>query len=550
MRWNKRTAHAVVVLMALAASACGTSADKADKPSPPAGEVRRGGTLTYASTLKITGFNQLSPNSASLLLYNVMTPVWPSAFKLTPEGQLVLNEDLLESAEQTSTTPQTIVYRVNPRAVWSDGDPVDGRDFVYLWRTAYTKGAKDIDGSDIAATTATLQGAIDSVTLSEDNRTVTVVLASPYPDWRTLFQLLVPSHIAERVGWNRGFTNFDPAVIVSAGPFRLAAYRPDQDLTLARNERYWGVPANLDSIIVRILPESGQMLAAIKNREVDFADLVSPTLDDVAQARAVPGVTTLPYEQARYDRLYFNFTNALLAVPDVRRAIVLALDRPAILARQNGQLDPSKAKFTNNRFYVPGEPEYRDTSGRRYDRSDVAGARRLLESAGFRPGSDGIYARAGTRLSLRMPVRAPVDEVIQAQLRDAGIEVRIEPTPNAVETLRKGEFDLAVLSRPTAPGAKASESVQFTTGGAFNYGKYSSPRVDDLIRQANSEVDEARRVGLYHSADEIMWEDMATVPLQQAIAVLVHRDTFANIVPAIGGGVFANAQRWGVKAAR
>jgi peptide/nickel transport system substrate-binding protein len=302
---------------------------------------------------------------------------------------------------------------------------------------------------------------------------------------------------------------------------------------------------------VRLLPDAGQLLAAIKNREVDFADLISPSLDDVVQARAVPGLTTLAYEQARYERLYFNFANEYLAIPEVRRAIALALDRPGILARVGGgQLDPGKAKLTNNRLYTPGEPEYRDTSGGRYDRSNPGAARQLLEANGFQRDADGIYERAGKRLSLRLPGRPGIDEVVQSHLREAGIDVRIEPSANPLETLRRGEFDLALLSRPTTPGGKAGETPQFATGGGFNYGKYSNPEVDRLITQANSELDEARRRSLHYRIDEILWDDMATVPLQQALAVLVHRDPVVNMVPSSGGGVFVNAHKWGLKSAR
>jgi len=548
---DRRRARAAAVLVGVALVVGGCRAGDTTAPtgrSPaPAPSVRAGGTLTYASGQKLTGFNQHSPASASAFLYNLMTQVWPSTFNSAPDGQRVLNRELLLSAEQTSSSPQTVVYRIDRRAAWSDGDPLDGRDFVYLWRTAYTKGAKDIDGSEIAATAVSAQGVIESVSLSDDDRTVTVVFARPYPDWQSLFALLVPSHIAERVGWNRGFNEFDPAVVVSGGPFRIAGYRPDQDVTLVRNERYWERPANLDAIVIRILPDVGQLLPAMSNREIDLANLTNPSTDLVTQARTVPGLTVAFYELARYDRLHFNFRNDLLAMPEVRRAIALALDRPAILARLNGQLDPAKAKISNSRLYSPGERGYEDTSGGRYDRADPAGARRLLETAGFVRSADGIYARDSARMSFRILQQARVDELIQAQLREVGIEVRIQSSPNVVDAQRRGDFDLTVASRPTGAGGKAGETSQFLTGGAFNLGRYSNPAVDDLISLANSELDEARRQSLYLRADQVMWDDMPTLPLQQAIGVVIHRDTFSNIVPEIAGGLFVSANHWGLR---
>lgn len=542
--WRTRSRALVVtvlVVVAVWAGACGTSEQQAGEVGS---EVRPGGTVVYASVQRITGFNQLNARSASLTLSNVMRRVWPSAFNLDANGERVLNRDLLESAELTSADPQTVVYRLNPRAVWSDGDPIDAQEFVYLWRTAYTEGATDIDGSEIAATTSGPRGAIDSVTPSDDGRTVTVVFARSYPDWRSLFSFLVPVHVAERVGWNKGFDTFDPAVVVSGGPFRIAGHRPDQDLTLVRNERYWGPQATLDSIVIRFVADGNQLLSAIKNRELDLALLLNPTVDAVIEARAVPGLTTLVHQQERYTRLYFNFRNPLLAIPEVRRGIALAVDRPAVLARSTRPLDPAKAKIANSFLYAPVEPGYRDTSAGRYDRSDPIAATALLEGAGFRRGADGIYQRGPDRLSLRLPGGGAVAQVIQAQVRDAGIEIRIDAP---IDTPASGDFDVVVNSRPTG---LTEIAPQFSTGGGFNYGRYSNPSVDDLIRQADSELDDTRRHALHLRIDEILWQDLPTLPLEQVLGVVVHRDALANVVPQAGGGLFWNAEKWALRSKR
>lgn len=552
MRSRVRTLLVLVALATLLTGRCTSSGDRTRSDATDQGEVRPGGTLTYATAQKITGFNQLSANSASLALYNIMVKVWPAAFTGTPDGGVVLNRDLLESAELTSTEPQTVVYKLNPRATWSDGDPIDAKDFVYLWRTAYTQGAKDVDGSVIATTTTAVHGVLQSVTASDDGRTATVVFARRYPDWRSLFSFLVPAHIAERVGWNHGFDAFDGAAIVSGGPFRVSGHRPDQDVTLVRNERYWGVPAMLDSIVVRHVPDPGQLLAALRNGEVDLVDITSPSVDALSQARALTGTKTVVYRQDRYERLYFNMRSGHLGLADVRRAIVHGIDRDGLLARGNAQLAPEQAGLTNNRLYTPNETGYGDTRRGRYERHDPEAAKRLLEGAGFRLGGDGIYGRDGKRLSLRLPSSPALNataELLQAQLRQIGAEVRIEQMANPLEALRKGQFDMGLGGRPTQPAARAAETSQFMTDGGFNLGRYSSPAVDDLLRQANSELDDVRRHELHRRADEVMWDDLPTLPLQQTIAVLVHRDRFLHIEPDTDGGISVTADRWATRAA-
>ena len=539
------------LVLALVAAACSDS-EPTGQDSAATGDIGRGGSVVLAVNGSLTGFNWHVSTSASNVLDSLMANVWPSPFKETADGGLVLNRELLESTEVTSTAPQTVVYKINPKAVWSDGEPVDAGDFVYLWRTAYTPGAKDLDGKDIASTDAGSAGVIESVAGSDNDKTVTVVFSRPYADWQSLFRHLVPAHAAERVGWNHGFDNFDPAVVLSAGPFRISSYNPDRDLTLVRNERYWGTPANLDSIVMRFLPDPGQVAAAVRNREVDAASAFGSSVDLVDQLRAVPQLATPISSMHRLTRIVFNVGTPALATPEVRRAIALALDRPGMVARTTAPLDASKARIANNRIFAPTEPGYTATNGRDFDQPDVAGARNILESAGFRRGPDGIYARGEERLSLRLltgPV-PPVAELVQAQAREAGIDIRIDTGAPVRQRAVNGDFDLWATEAPTWSSQKATTANFYVTGGGFNSGKYSNPTVDELFSQANAELDERRRTDLYNGIDAVLWDDMVTLPLYQSLGVIAYRENLANILLAPSGSFMVNAETWGRRVPR
>src|SRR5206468_7206836 len=142
-------------------------------------------------------------------------------------------------------------------------------------------------------------------------------------------------------------------------------------------------------------------------------------------------------------------------------------------------------------------PEYRDTSGGRYDHPDVAAAKRLLEGAGFILGSDGVYAKDGKRLSLRGRTftEAPHDaelELVQAQVKQAGIDVRIDDAPFNVlfPQLQKGDFDVEVLNY----GKNQLGAVnQFRAG---NHWAYANPEPNQLIATSNTELDTTKRLAL------------------------------------------------------
>src|SRR5206468_5397442 len=51
-----------------------------------------------------------------------------------PDLTVQLDRDLMESAELTGERPQTVTYRIQPAATWSDGVSIGAEDFTYLWR--------------------------------------------------------------------------------------------------------------------------------------------------------------------------------------------------------------------------------------------------------------------------------------------------------------------------------------------------------------------------------------------------------------------------------
>jgi peptide/nickel transport system substrate-binding protein len=129
--------------------------------------------------------------------------IFPKAFHLTPDFKVALNEELLDSAEQTSEDPQTVVHKIKQNAVWSDGTPVSADDFIYLRKNL--NGT--IKSNDVSNTTGYDQ--MESVKGSDNGKTVTVVYKTPFRDWKSVFasgNYILPAHYVEKQpgGWNTG----------------------------------------------------------------------------------------------------------------------------------------------------------------------------------------------------------------------------------------------------------------------------------------------------------------------------------------------------------
>lgn len=525
-------------------TAATSSAQATTTPSPP---LRSGGEVVYAADAEPSTFNVRTRRGGANPVPDIMEMVWPSVWTVTPSYDLELNTDLVQSAEVTSRDPHTIVYRIHPDAAWSDGTPITAADFEHTWM-AQQPEATDVDGSPMDA--VDLEGGITSVEGSDEGKTVTVVLEEPNAEWRGLFSApLVPAHVAQAVGWNTGFDQFDPEVVISGGPFRISGHNPGRDLTLERNDAYWGEPARLDAIRFRFIGESAETVPALENGEVD---LIAPRaqIDLVTRARSIPGVSTEVFFGLQYEVLELNVGNALLAVPEVRRALALALDRQAIVEATAGQVD-SRAQVLNNRLYVPSQPEYSDNSGGGYDRPDLDTARALLEGVGFAEGGDGVYARDGQRLAFRITttagdaLRQSQQELIQAQALAAGIELTIDNVASNElgQALSTGDFDISNIFR-TNPLLTSQTRVVFASDGAFNFSAHASSRIDELYLEARTEFDHAARAALYNEIDALLWEDLPTIPLYQRPGVVAHREDLLNIEPNPAEGLFWNAAEW------
>ena len=535
----KRAAMACVLFL-LAAPAC---SGKKSHPAAPA-PAQKGGTVAVVGFEEPVSFNVKVPVKQTSNLA-VMSSVWRGAWIVTPDFQFTLNADLVTSAEMTSADPQTVVYKINPKAVWSDGVPVDADDFIYNWQTA-RPGATDIDGSPIQS--VSLPGGPDpiaSVTGSDGGKTVTVVYKQPNVQWKggILFNYLIPAHVARRAGFNTGFDRFDPTVEVSDGPFKIGSYNPGKDLTLVRNDRYWVTPANLDSIVIRITT-SDAGATALKNGEGDvMATDVSPDL--LAQLSQVPGVTTHVVPGLSLEYVGFNQRNEFLAAPAVRQAFALAVDRQAIVERAIPKGQP--AKFVDSFLRTAGQAGDRDLSGGRYDHQDVAAAKRLLEGAGFVLGPDGVYAKDGKSLSLRARTFSmyPYDsalQLVQAQVKQAVIELRIDDAPLNVlaPQLSKGDFDVEL----SAYGKSLfGTSNQFRPGNRWGY---TNQTPNDLIAQSNLQLDDAKRQAMLDEADGDLWADLPILPLYQQPILVAARNTVSGIQPnpASITTLFWNPERW------
>ncbi len=168
------------------------------------------------------------------------------------------------SAEVTSEEPFTVTYKIRPEAQWTDNAPIAADDYWYLWRQMVGEpGVVDPAGYDL----------ITGVQSVEGGKTAVVTFSQPYPAWRELFNDILPAHIVKDVpgGFAAGLVR---ALPVTGGQFRVESIDPQRDeILLARNDRYWGVPAKPDLVLFRRGGAPAALADSIRNGDTQVAQV-------------------------------------------------------------------------------------------------------------------------------------------------------------------------------------------------------------------------------------------------------------------------------------
>ena len=551
-----------------------------------------GGTVTYAAEQEYTAYNNATADQVLFANTLVLNMVQPGPFISMPDLTFQLWTEMMVSAEVTSTDPQIVEYVIQPAAVWSDGEPIDCDDFYLAWISGngklnhanpdYTgEGQVDADGNPVPAelpdfNTASTTGYedISSVECSDDGKTFTTTYANPYADWKGLFGGLIPAHVVENTSgvadittidpaatsadseaagevWSTGFSGFDPAMALSGAWYSIDSFTAGQNLILKRNDAFYGTPGTLDEIVFLQVPDATAQPAALENGDVQVIS-PQPNADLVAQLADIAGVTTSVEQGLTFEHYDFNQANKHLAKLEVRQALALCIDREEIVTTLVTPINPD-ATVLNNHIYVPSAADYQDNSGGLA--RDVDAAKAKLESAGYVLGADGIYADAdGNRLSLRLgrrdpnPRRQSTNELFAEQCKEAGIELTDDAAENFnAERLPASDYDIALFAWVATPFLSSNKAI-YVEDGAQNWNSYKNPALTDLFNAANAEFDDAARAELMDQIDQILWDDMATLPLFQFQEMVAFSDTVSNVVFNGPLGVTWNANEWAITA--
>jgi peptide/nickel transport system substrate-binding protein len=413
---------------------------------------------------------------------------------------------------------------------WGDGVPVTAKDVAFSWELGKSPES-GFYKSDIYTRVDRLE--------TPDDRTVVMHLKTVRSDFNDLSDFRVVSeHIeapilksagsvaewAKQTAYNRAPTT--PGLW--NGPFMVTGYTSGSHIVLEPNPNWPGKKPYFKKITVKVIENTTALEANLRSGDIDFApgEGIGLNIDQVIELeKSMKDKLTFIYKPAlTYEHIDMKAENPFLKDVRVRRALLHAIDRKSLTEKLFQGKQPIADSFVNklHPFYSPATPTYA---------FDPAKAKALLDEAGWKPGPDGIRRNAaGERLSFDFQttagnkLRELIQQVLQSQWKDAGIEVVIKNEPARTlfgPTLSRREFTGLALYGWTSGIGDSPSSILSTSAipseatrwGGSNYPGYSNPEFDKAASGIETELDTQKRRVLWETVQKLYAEDLPVLPL-------------------------------------
>ncbi|MDX6256539.1 MAG: glutathione transport system substrate-binding protein [Frankiales bacterium] len=535
------------------------------------GTAVKGGTYTYTIEKDIQDWNILTSTGNTFDTAEALNQIEPYAYVSLPDLSFGLSKDYFTSVEQTSASPQTIVYKINPKAVWNDGVPFDAKDMILTWKLQDDRVCGGADPNDTSANpnlfcdpaSSAGYNQIKTLTPSADGKTLTLVFDKPFSDWKSLFGPIYPAHIgdqhgseANKAGLSKITTYFSNTVPTwSAGPYMISKFQKNTAVTEVPNPKWFGAAGpNFDTLVFRIITDATQETPALQSGEVNAIN-PQPEVDLVKSVQSQKGILYHIGGGLIWEHFDFNLKNPSLKDTVVRTAMFTALNREALIKRTVGQFDPN-VKAMDNHMFVPGQAGYVDNTPAGLGTGDAAAAAKLLTGAGYKITGGKLIKKDGTpfpaltaRYTVGNNIRLNELQEFARDVKKIGITINIKSTESLGGSLshKAGlDYDIIVFAWQSSPAAFQGAIQTWLSTSASNYGFYKDPQVDKLLIQAAGETDDAKARAELNAADKILSAAAYVMPLYQKPTFLAFGDNSVNIRDnASLSGPPYNVSEWG-----
>ena len=523
---NSLGRRAMVGLVVGAAALGGFAASAALGATPV-----KGGTITDAEDQSPPILNNLLADGATVVGARMTVGnIFENMFTSNASGKYVpLLATTIPSGKDLVVNRGRLVVTVHiqPKAVWSDGKPVTGKDVIFTWKTMMNpKNA-------VASTTGWDE--VKSIK-TRGPKTFVVTFKRVYAPWKDVFSLsggyfILPQHVLQGKDFN---TVMNTGNLVGSGPYVLKSYSPDESATLVPNPRYWDKKVkrgpNVSQIVFKLGLGTTTQAVQLKSNEANLIN-PPPTVDLVNSIAADnPDAVVQSKPAATFEHIAINTQVAPLNDVNVRQALAYALDRVGVTTNllKGSGVSPLQSSL------VPYQLGYKPVFAR-YT-YNPAKAQQILKADGWTLGGDGIFSKGGQKLSLTIKTtsgntqRANNIQFLAARAKAAGIDLNLATEPASKlfgGTLTHGDFQLANFAfsgsaDPSQTTLFRSSAIPTQANGFAGQNDYriADKTLDKLLAASDGTINDKTRVKLLGQEQDRLAKLVPFIPLYQRPNVL------------------------------
>jgi len=464
-------------------------------------EARRGGTFhTALMTFPLT-FRTVGPDSnssfRSAILGNQLSLIGlhPNTLNVIPE---------LATHWAFDTDRKTMYFKLNPRALWSDGVPVTADDFAFTLEFMRSKHIIAPWYNDYYTQE------IDRVIVYDDH-TLAVVSTKAVPDLHLKLGISpTPRHYYQTLG-SDFVRRYNWKIVPNTGAYQISDFRKGKYVMFKRKPDWWGDDLhyfkhrfNVDRVKFTVVRDFNVLWEYFKKARIDTFSMNFPQYWYIRSK-------TPQIENGYIERIWFfndtqqsamglwlNQDREIFRDPRLRYAFAHAMNIKKVIEQV----------LRNDYFRLEsgfvGYGPYSNTKirARRFDLEKVDG---YMKEAGWRRGPDGIWAKGGRRFSVEVSYsieeHTPRLVVLKEEAKKAGVELRLQRLdPSAAyKMVMEKKHDVAWMGWSTSLRPQYWEhfhSVNAHKPQTNNITNTDDPELDRLIDAYRSSLDEAERIDL------------------------------------------------------
>ncbi len=476
----------------------------------------------------------------TLYLYNMLDG---KSYPLLADGDWVWNDARTE-----------VTVKLKAAAKWSDGTPITADDVAYTWDTnlKYSTNAGNNFKDYIDTVTAVdPQTVLIKAKLDADGNTVNPLMVVAFLDGTYVSQKAWTQTLEARSADATALLADTAEDVVWSGPYH-SFFSDDTKVVYVRDDNYWGQDASMwgklptpKYLAHTIYKDNAAGSIALAQGEVDISQQFNSNIQVLWLNYGLPVSTFLPEAPygigASLPTAYYNLLSNGLDNVAIRKAIAIAVDYPTIIANamtnQSATFDQVPRSLMNP---TPGEQAMYDQAAvaeLQWAGNDIEGAKKLLDDAGV-VDTNGDGNREYNGEELHYIATCPngwsdwqaAIEVVAAAGKEIGIDITTQyPEWGVYQTvvtksdtpLPEG-YDIFMMwsdgAGPTQPWGRirhllSSEFVGQAVNWNGNWGQYSNPDVDALIKQIPAETDPAKLTEIYTELVRIYLTDVPSFTL-------------------------------------